>query len=107
LRADYFGATSFGKIMGLSSMIVMLGMVVGPIVAGVLRDRTGDYQLGFVILAVVAALGSVWFFLSTPPAQPERGPVPVDEPVAAAGPAEDAVEVAQQPPAPETETPAA
>ena len=84
MRADYFGATSFGKIMGFSSMIVMLGMVVGPIVAGVLRDRTGDYQLGFVILAVVASLGSVWFFLSTPPAQPERGPRP--EPASAVGP---------------------
>jgi MFS family permease len=75
LRADYFGATSFGKIMGFSSMIVMLGMVIGPVLAGVLRDRTGDYRLGFTILAAVAAFGSVWFFLSTPPAPPERGRV--------------------------------
>ncbi|MEM9655180.1 MAG: MFS transporter [Actinomycetota bacterium] len=72
LRADYFGATSFGKIMGFSSMIVMLGMIIGPVLAGVLRDETGDYRLGFVILAVVAALGSVWFFLATPPAPPKR-----------------------------------
>jgi MFS family permease len=72
LRADYFGATSFGKIMGFSSMIVMVGMVIGPVLAGVLRDRTGDYRLGFMILAAVAAFGSVWFFLSTPPAMPDR-----------------------------------
>lgn len=72
MRADYFGATSFGKIMGFSSMIVMMGMVIGPVVAGVLRDRTGDYRLGFIILAAVAALGSVWFFLATPPAPPVR-----------------------------------
>lgn len=73
LRADYFGATSFGKIMGFSSMVVMLGMMAGPIVAGVLRDRTGDYRLGFTILAAVAGLGSVWFFLATPPTPPRRG----------------------------------
>ncbi len=72
LRADYFGATAFGKIMGFSSLIVMFGMVVGPIVAGVLRDQTGDYRLGFMILAVVAALGSGWFFLAVPPAPPAR-----------------------------------
>jgi MFS family permease len=81
IRADYFGATSFGKIMGFSSMVVMMGMVIGPVVAGVLRDRTGDYRLGFTILAAVAALGSVWFFLATPPAPPRRhndgsGPIP-------------------------------
>ncbi len=74
MRADYFGATSFGKIMGFSSMIVMLGMVVGPVVAGVLRDRTGDYRLGFIILAAISALGSVWFLLATPPAPPQREP---------------------------------
>lgn len=78
MRADYFGATSFGKIMGFSSMIVMLGMVAGPIVAGVLRDRTGDYRLGFIILAVVAALGSIWFYFSTPPAPPVR-PLPATD----------------------------
>lgn len=92
MRADYFGATSFGKIMGFSSMIVMIGMVVGPVLAGVLRDRTGDYRLGFIILAAVAALGSIWFFLSTPPAPPKRGPstadgsTVVDEPPVASGP---------------------
>ena len=76
MRADYFGATSFGKIMGFSSMIVMMGMVAGPVVAGVLRDRTGDYRLGFIILAAIAALGSVWFHLATPPAAPNRATAP-------------------------------
>ena len=28
LRADYFGAASFGTITGISSLIVMLGMMV-------------------------------------------------------------------------------
>ncbi len=41
IRADYFGSTSFGAIMGRSSMIVMVGSISGPIVAGVLADATG------------------------------------------------------------------
>ncbi len=78
MRADYFGATDFGKIMGWSSMVVMIGMVAGPVLAGVLRDATGSYVLGFMILGAFAGLGSVWFHLAKPPALPERddGPAP-------------------------------
>ena len=45
IRADYFGSASFGTIAGFSSMIVMFGMIIGPILAGVLADRTGSYAL--------------------------------------------------------------
>ena len=74
MRADYFGATDFGKIMGYSSLIVMFGMVAGPILAGVMRDVTGSYATGFVILSALAGLGSVWFFLAKPPHPPNRPP---------------------------------
>jgi MFS family permease len=67
LRADYFGSASFGMIAGLSSMIVMFGMIGGPLVAGILADRTGSYIPGFVVLATLAALGSVAFILARPP----------------------------------------
>ncbi len=70
LRADYFGSTSFAKIMGISSMIVMTGMMGGPLVAGVLADRTGSYQTGFTLLAVLAGLGMLFFVAATPPAPP-------------------------------------
>ena len=67
IRADYFGAASFGTITGLSSMIVMFGMMGGPLVAGILADRTGSYVLGFSILATLAALGSIFFVLARRP----------------------------------------
>ncbi len=67
LRADYFGSTYFGQIMGFSSMIVMMGTVGGPLLAGVLADRTGSYQIGFTIIALVAGMGTVFFVLATPP----------------------------------------
>ena len=70
LRADYFGSTHFGQIMGYSSLVIMIGMVSGPLVAGTLRDVTGDYGLGFTILAIMALLGVGFFALATPPDPP-------------------------------------
>ena len=70
IRADYFGSTSFGMISGLSSTIVMLGLIGGPLIAGVLADRTGSYQGGFSILATLAALGSIFFVLARRPRRP-------------------------------------
>lgn len=67
LRADYFGPTSFGTIMGFSSLIVMLGMSAGPIVAGYMADSSGNYQSGFTTLASLALIGSVCFFAARPP----------------------------------------
>ncbi len=71
IRADYFGATSFGQIMGFSSLIVMFGTVGGPLVAGVLADQTGSYRTGFTILALMAGAGLTFFVLATPPPPPD------------------------------------
>ena len=72
IRADYFGSASFGTITGICSMVVMFGMVGGPIIAGVLADRTGSYEMGFRILAGLAALGSIFFVLARRPSPPRR-----------------------------------
>jgi len=72
IRADCFGRTSFGTILGFSSMIVMLGMTFGPVCAGLMADRTGNYEAGFTVLAGLAAMGSVFFILATPPKPPRR-----------------------------------
>lgn len=70
LRADYFGPSSFGTIMGFSSMIVMFGMMSGPVVAGYMADRTGGYESGFTAIALASLLGFVFFLLATPPKRP-------------------------------------
>ena len=72
LRADYFGSASFGTIMGWSSLIVMIGMSTGPIVAGVMADAYGNYQAGFSILAAASVLGFFGFLAATPPKRPRR-----------------------------------
>lgn len=77
IRADYFGSGSFGMISGISSMVVMLGMIAGPLVAGILADRTGSYVIGFTVLATLAALGSIFFLLARRPDPPDPAQRPV------------------------------
>lgn len=71
LRADYFGRRDFGKIMGFSSLIVMFGMMSGPVIAGVMADAFGDYELGFTVLAGIALVGTFFFGMARPPRRPD------------------------------------
>ena len=72
IRADYFGRRSIGMILGLSSMVIVVGQIGGPIVAGVLADLTGNYRFGFTLLAVLVGLGSLFFFLAKRPVLARR-----------------------------------
>jgi sugar phosphate permease len=74
IRADYFGRSAIGMILGLSFMIIVVGQVGGPMIAGVTADLTGNYRAGFTILALLAGLGSLFFILARPPARPSREP---------------------------------
>ncbi len=70
LRADYFGRSAIGMILGLSFLIIMVGQVGGPMIAGVLADLTGNYRTGFTVLALLAGLGSVFFLAAKKPLRP-------------------------------------
>ncbi|HBB15556.1 MAG TPA: hypothetical protein DCZ97_00620 [Syntrophus sp. (in: bacteria)] len=72
IRADYFGRSAIGMIMGLSFMVIVIGQIGGPMIAGVLADVTGNYRAGFTVLALLAGLGSVFFLLAKRPARPMR-----------------------------------
>jgi len=67
IRADYFGRSSIGTIIGLSSLITVFGNICGPILAGAFADWTGNYRAGFTLLAVLAGLGSFFFLWAKPP----------------------------------------
>ena len=74
IRADYFGRSAIGMIMGLSFMIIVIGQIGGPMIAGILADATGNYRTGFTLLALLAGVGSMFFVLAKRPAPPLRSP---------------------------------
>lgn len=67
LRADYFGLQAIGMILGLSAILISLGQVAGPLIAGAFADATGNYRAGFTLLAVLAGSGSLLFLLARKP----------------------------------------
>jgi len=68
MRADYFGLQAIGMIMGVSAVVIALGQVAGPLVAGMFADLGGNYRTGFTLLALVAGSGSLLFVLAKKPA---------------------------------------
>ena len=67
IRADYFGRNSIGMIIGLSSLITVIGQIGGPIIAGAFADWTGNYRTGFTVLAILAGSGSLFFLMAKQP----------------------------------------
>lgn len=67
IRADYFGLRAIGMIMGLSAVLIAVGQVVGPLLAGVFADTLGNYRAGFTVLALIAGSGSLLFLLAKKP----------------------------------------
>ncbi|NKB67803.1 MAG: MFS transporter [Candidatus Latescibacteria bacterium] len=76
IRADYFGRASYAAISGYASLIIMMGMTLGPLFAGFLRDWLGNYQLAFIVLAGLVGLGSGAFLAARKPVPPAKASNP-------------------------------
>jgi len=63
--------SAIGMILGLSFMVIVVGQIGGPMIAGVLADATGNYRAGFTVLALLAGVGSVFFLMARKPARPQ------------------------------------
>ena len=59
----YFGYRSYGRIFGFVFGVAILGMGTGPVVGGLIFDRTGSYDA--MILIIVAALGGSALLVGT------------------------------------------
>jgi len=57
--ADYFGRANYGAIRGLALSAQVLAQATGPLLSGVLRDATGNYQLALNVFAVLSGLSAV------------------------------------------------
>ena len=60
----------YATITGFNSLMVMIGMTVGPLFSGFIRDLTGNYRYAFLTLAAVAVVASVAAILARPPGLP-------------------------------------
>jgi MFS family permease len=60
--ADLFPTSALGSVMGLVQMGRGLGIMVGPLLGGLLCDLQGDYVMAFTLALalVVAAIGCMW-----------------------------------------------
>ena len=56
--ADYFGRANFGAIRGIALSAQVLAQASGPLIAGILRDLTGDYRAALYCFAGLAILGA-------------------------------------------------
>ena len=67
---ESYGMRDFGSILGVTSMFGVIPMISGPLMAGVVFDAYGTYDVAFVIMSVAFALGALSMALA-------RRPVPV------------------------------
>ena len=56
ILGDYFGRTSYGSIVGLTSSVNALFGAAGPALVGFIYDGTDSYRLGFTTLAVILVI---------------------------------------------------
>ena len=54
--ADFFGRQSFGAIRGIALSVQVVAQASGPLLAGILRDLTGNYSAGMYVFACFAAI---------------------------------------------------
>ena len=67
--ADYYGRSSYGAIRGVALSVQVLAQAVGPLLSGVLRDRTGSYDLSLRCFIVLSCLSILAALLAREPRQ--------------------------------------
>ena len=67
---EYFGRQNFATIRGFMQMFQIPATVVGPIYAGWIFDRTGDYKIAFTTFIVALLVGVGFLFAARRPPPP-------------------------------------
>lgn len=71
MAAELFGLRVMGRLMGVVLTADGVAEATAPMAVAALRDSTGSYQSGFLLLVAIAALGAV--SVSLLPSGPARG----------------------------------
>lgn len=72
LVAELFGLSSHGAIFGTVYFAGTIGGAIGPLLAGRIFDVTGNYQLAFLISAVVSGIALILALLLRPVGKERR-----------------------------------
>ncbi len=67
LIAEYFGRRSYATIQGFRSSIQMAGIIVGPIISGLIFDTTGSYTIAFLGFSGASVVSMVLVLFAKPP----------------------------------------
>lgn len=65
ITAYNFGDKEFGVISGWMNVAGNIGQIIGPTVAAIIFDTTGNYTLAWIVCAVLMVLVAVLYFLSS------------------------------------------
>jgi MFS family permease len=63
----FFGTRSLGEIIGIIHAVSLSGGIIGPVLGGYIFDRSGSYQLAFVIAALAFLTAATLAFFAHPP----------------------------------------
>jgi MFS family permease len=64
---EMYGLKNFGAIIGLTRPSMIIPTLIGPVMAGVIFDTTGTYELAFIITLGLLIISVLGFALATPP----------------------------------------
>ena len=74
---NFFGRTSFATLMGIISTAFNLGMLVSPIYAGYMFDRTDSYTVVLISFLPIYLASGVFFLMTRKPETPVSTRIPV------------------------------
>ncbi len=69
MLGNYYGPDSFPKIMGFMAPFLITFDTAVPVGAGIIADKTGSYDIAFIVLLIFIALGIAGAALCKPPSK--------------------------------------
>ena len=72
IRGNYFGPDSFANLAGIITPLTLIFVAPAPYLAGYVADRYGNYDIAFIGIFVVVAVGAVCMAAASPPEKQEN-----------------------------------